>query len=125
MYVLADTSVWVEHFRATDEVLASLLRGDRVRSHPSVRLELMLGGLKPVSEASEALRNIESAPIASLAEIETVIERRELVRSGVGLVDAGLVASALVHGDLKIYTLDRKLAAVCQRHGILYLPPPT
>ncbi len=121
--MLADTSVWVEHFRATDEVLASLLSGDRVRSHPSVRLELMLGGLKPGSEASAALKNIETAPIASRAEIETVIERRELARSGIGLVDVGLVASALIHGNLEIYTLDRKLAAVCRRHDILYAPP--
>lgn len=41
--MLADSSVWVAHFRKSNGVLQSMLAADRVLSHPLIVLELACG----------------------------------------------------------------------------------
>ena len=44
--ILADTSVWIDHFRAHDEKLAALLDKGRILAHPFFIGELALGHLR-------------------------------------------------------------------------------
>ena len=41
--ILVDTSVWVEHLRAANEMLSALLNSGEVLGHPFVMGELALG----------------------------------------------------------------------------------
>jgi hypothetical protein len=43
--ILVDSSVWVDHLRAGDELLQELLDKDRVLAHPFVTGELGLGSI--------------------------------------------------------------------------------
>ncbi|UZR27926.1 type II toxin-antitoxin system VapC family toxin [Methylococcus mesophilus] len=44
--ILVDTSIWIDHFRAGDPLLAELLNDRRVLAHPFVAGELACGNLK-------------------------------------------------------------------------------
>jgi predicted nucleic acid-binding protein len=44
--ILADTSVWVDHLRASDKALVALLDAGMVLAHPFVIGELALGNLR-------------------------------------------------------------------------------
>jgi hypothetical protein len=41
--VLANSSVWLAHFRKSNEILQSLLATDRMLCHPLIALELACG----------------------------------------------------------------------------------
>ena len=43
--ILADTSVWIDHFRSTDPELQRRLNNDEIVMHPFVVAELALGPL--------------------------------------------------------------------------------
>jgi predicted nucleic acid-binding protein len=106
--ILADTSVWVDHFRSGNEQLQDLLdRGD-VLIHAFVIGELMLGGVR-----GEVLADLRALPLAALAvtgEVEAFIEGASLAGRGIGYVDAALLASVLLH-RAQLWTLDRRLAS--------------
>ena len=44
--ILVDTSVWIEHLRADNVLLAGLLNSGRVLTHPFVIGELALGHMR-------------------------------------------------------------------------------
>ena len=56
-------------------------------------------------------------PAAEHEEILGLVEGQGLVGSGLGWVDAHLLASALI-GRTKVWTLDRTLAAAATRLGL-------
>lgn len=113
--ILADTSVWVEHLRKRDSVLAGLLdRGD-VSTHVLVIGELALGNL---SERTQFLSLLSDLPRVSLAlddEVLAFIERHRLAGTGIGYVDAHLLAGAALTPGTRLLTFDRHLAALAER----------
>jgi len=115
--ILADTSVWVQHLRLGTSRLATLLEETRVLTHPFVIGELALGHLEPRREILDLLGNLPAAEVSTHNEVLTLIDRRDLAGSGIGWIDAHLIASALVH-DVLLWTLDRRLAAVATRLGL-------
>ena len=56
--VLADTTVWVRHFRRADAVLQSLLATDRILGHPLIVLELACG--TPPAPRDRTLRDLRA-----------------------------------------------------------------
>jgi predicted nucleic acid-binding protein len=62
--ILVDTSVWVDHLRVGDALLARLLDRGETLGHPWVTGELALGNLR---EGSEVLRLLEHLPQATVA----------------------------------------------------------
>ncbi len=111
--ILVDTCVWVEHLRGGREArdLATLLDEDRVLVHPWIIAELALGHLG--SGRRTILRDLALLPAAAAVRDEEVmhmIEARSLSSSGIGWVDAHLLASALTSGAL-VWTFDQVLAA--------------
>jgi predicted nucleic acid-binding protein len=107
--VLADTSVWVEHFRRGEPKLAGHLVAGLVLMHPFVLGELACGNLKRRDEILADLQELPLAKLASTAEALRLIEDRRLWGRGLGWVDVHLLASALL-SDCAFWTLDKRLA---------------
>jgi len=62
--ILVDTSVWIDHLRTGNEILAALLDAGQVLARPFVTGELALGNL---NRRNLVLRAIQDLPQAMLA----------------------------------------------------------
>ena len=121
--VLADTTVWVRHFRRADAVLQSLLATDRILVHPLVVLELACGTPPaPRDRTLRDLRALQQAIVATTEETLALIERARLHDSGCGAVDVMLLASALLTLATVLWTDDRPLHALALRFGVAFSP---
>lgn len=121
--VLADTSVWVAHFRSANPVLQSLVVMDQVVCHPLIVLELACGTPPAPRERTLGdLRRLQQAVVATTDETLALIEREKFHDSGCGAVDMALLASALLTPDTLLWTLDKKLDAAATRLGIAFSP---
>lgn len=107
--VLADTSVWIQHFRQGVPALAALLSEGLVLMHPFVSGELACGNLKNRASVLADLHALPSATLASETEVLQLIEERRLWGRGLGWIDAHLLASALL-SHCELWTLDKHLA---------------
>ena len=117
---LVDTTIWVDYFRGAAGAarLRSLLDDGAVLVHPWVIGELALGHLGVRRRAIiDDLARLPVAPVVADEEVCAMIEARRLAGSGVGWVDAQLIASALVAG-VALWTGDRKLARACRALGL-------
>lgn len=106
--MLADTSVWIQHFRRGEPTLANRLSEGLVLMHPFVSGELACGNLKNRGAILSDLHALPSAKLASNTEVLQLIEDRRLWGRGLGWVDVHLLASALL-SHCGFWTLDRKL----------------
>ena len=119
--VLADTSVWIAHFRKPNPVLQTLLSADQVLCHPMVVIEIACGTPPaPRERTLRDLRELRSATVANTDEILTLIERKQLQDSGCGAVDLFLLASVLLTVDGVLWTLDKNLEALAARFDVSF-----
>ena len=121
--VLADTSVWVRHFRRADPLLQSLASADRILVHPLIVLELACG--TPPSPRDLTLRDLMSlqqAVVATHPETLALIEKEQLYDSGCGAVDVMLLASTLLTATALLWTDDRNLNALAHKLGVAFSP---
>jgi predicted nucleic acid-binding protein len=116
--ILADTSVWIDHLRTGDERLADLLDRGEVLSHPYVRGELALGGLRPGSPVLADLADLPQAVRAQDEEVMAMIATRGLSGRGIGWVDAHLLAAAALTPGSRLWTRDRRLGEVAEELGV-------
>jgi predicted nucleic acid-binding protein len=110
--ILADTSIWIEHFRVGSAEMAFQLGARNIVIHPFVVAELALGGVGNRAATLTLLDLLPRSPVAQLAEVRQMIEARSLFSRGIGLTDAHLIASALLNRDLQLWTRDRRLQQV-------------
>ena len=89
-------------------------------THPFVIGELACGNLRNRREVLALLGRLPSAPAATQAEALAFLERRRLMGRGIGFVDVHLLASAVLAAPARLWTLDRRLAAIARE---LELPP--
>lgn len=115
--ILVDSSVWIDHLRGTDAMLARLLEMDRVLTHPFVIAELALGRLRQRELIIDSLRALPRAETATHDELLHFIERHELAGIGIGLVDAHLLASVALVPEATFWTRDRRLRVVAEKMG--------
>lgn len=120
--IIVDTSVWIEHFRSADALLATLLDGGEVLGHRFVLGELALGNFRQRDDALRALRNLPQATTASHAEVMCFIDREALFGRGIGYVDAHLLAAARLTPGSRLWTWDRRLQTVAAQLGINHAP---
>jgi predicted nucleic acid-binding protein len=113
--ILVDTSVWVDHLRANEPLLASLLTQNRVLGHPFVRGELALGNLRQRETILSALDNLPQASLVFNDEVNYFIEKNALFGLGIGLVDAHLLASTQLMGNARLWTRDKRLQMAAER----------
>lgn len=116
--ILVDTSVWVDHLRAGNARLIRLLEASAVLAHAWVIGELALGNLRRRDSVMALLRDLAHAEVASDNEILTLIDREALHGSGIGYVDAQLLASTRLTAGARLWTHERRLASIAQRLGI-------
>lgn len=112
--ILVDTSVWVDHLREGAPALAAALQQARVLTHPFVLGELACGNLKNRGEVLQLLGELPTAPTATDAEALDFIERRALMGRGIGYIDVHLLASVVLAGSVRLWTRDKRLAAVAE-----------
>ena len=116
--ILADTSVWIDHFRAHDEKLAALLDKGRILAHPFVIGELALGHLRQREIILGALLDLPQAIAATDAETFHLIAAHMLHGRGIGYLDAHLLASARLTSGARLWTHDRRLHDVADALGV-------
>lgn len=122
MNVLVDTSVWVSHFRQRNEHLVTLLEGGAVMCHPFVVVEVACGTPPSRQDVIRLLGRLDATPVATPAEVLALIERRALYGRGCGFVDASLLASVLLQPGTRLWTEDRRLAAIAVELGVGHRP---
>ena len=119
--VLADTSVWVAHFRKPNRVLQTLLSADQVLCHPMVLIEIACGTPPaPRERTLSDLRQLRSATVANTDETLALIEREQLQDSGCGAIDLLLLGSVLLTSNTVLWTLDKHLRTLAARFDILF-----
>ncbi len=118
--ILADTSVWIEHFRSGNQELQKRLSQGQIVIHPFVVAELALGSLKERSRTLALLDLLPQVRVAQLSEIRTLIEARHLhlYGLGIGLTDAHLIASVLINPPTRLWTKDKQLRKAAEALGI-------
>ena len=112
--ILADTSVWIDHFRLGNKRLHSLLDTGDIVCHPFVVGELACGNLVNREEILTLLKVLPAAVEAKNEEVLALIERHRLDGTGLGWVDVHLLASAKLT-KCSLWTLDRSLNRIARR----------
>jgi hypothetical protein len=117
--ILVDTSIWVNHLRRRDAVLAAHLEAGEVLCHPFVIGEIGLGSLERRNQVLELLASLPAAPMVSHDEAMAFVEQRSLAGREIGWIDLHLAASAVL-SRARLWTADRRLGEVAR---ILRLEP--
>jgi len=115
--ILVDTSVWVDHLRKGSTRLAELLNKDQVLIHPFIIAELSLGSLRNRAEVLSLLSRLTAVPVAEHDEVMATVDTHRLAGTGIGWVDAHLIASALL-ANASLLTNDRTLQQAAKITGV-------
>ena len=115
--ILIDTSVWIEHFRAANDEVVTLLTEGQVLTHAFVIGEIACGGQRQRQEILSLLPLLPKAKLASDSEVLSLIDDYELYGKGIGWIDAHLLASCLL-SQSSLWTIDKKLSRLARVVGI-------
>jgi predicted nucleic acid-binding protein len=116
--MLIDSSIWIDHLRATDTRLSALLTRKEAVVHPFVLGELLLGMVANRPALMETFSDLPQAKVATPGEVLVVIDRHRLYGRGIGYVDGHLIASALLMIETRIWSRDRRLMTIAGELGI-------
>lgn len=119
--ILVDTSVWADHLHRPIPALLKDISGGLVVHHPFVTGELALGNPTNRRRLVEMLEALPQAGTIGQTALIEFIEDFSIGGTGVGFVDAHLLASARDQG-LLIWTTDKRLAAQADRLGLAHQP---
>jgi predicted nucleic acid-binding protein len=115
--ILVDTSTWIDHLRNGNDQLKELLNENQVLIHRFIVGELALGSMKNQKEIMILLSELPEAVDAEHNEVLQLIVDNNLQGTGIGWVDAHLIASALI-SEAKLLTMDKPLFKVAKLLGI-------
>ena len=113
--ILVDTSIWVDHLRRGDSFLAGLLTRGEVLMHPFVTGELALGHIRQRDLIIRALSKLPQAVIANDREVLQFIDLHALSGTGIGYIDAHLLAAVRLTAGASFWTRDRRLFDIAER----------
>ena len=116
--ILVDTSVWIDHLRHGNRRLVSLLNAGVVLIHPFIVGEIALGHLRHRASLLNELGNLQQASAATDEEVMHFIERQALYGTGIGYVDAHLLAATTLTSGTKFWSFDRRVHQVALRLGL-------
>ena len=116
--ILADTSVWIDHFRSGNKELREHLDQGQIAIHPFVIAELALGALRARIKTLALLDLLPQVKAAQGSEVRLAIEARRLYSLGIGLTDAHLIASVLINPSTLLWTKDKQLRKAAQTLGV-------
>ena len=112
--MLADTSVWIDHFRHGNTRLRDELEAGEVVTHEFVIGELACGNLRNRSEILGLITSLPSVTTVPHDEVLELVTRRKLMGRGLGWIDMHLLAASVVAG-IPLFTLDKRLARFSSR----------
>ena len=104
--------------RKREEAVEFLVRRRRVLVHPFVIGEIALGPMKHYDQIIDALSGLPQASVAGRQEVLYLIKQHALMGSGIGYVDAHLLASTKLTGEGRLLTRDKRLAKIATALGI-------
>lgn len=113
--ILVDTSIWIDHIRSADRALTRALEERQVLSHPFVIGEIALGNLRRRALVLALLRQLPAARLATNDETLAFIETHRLAGTGIGLVEAHLLASVTLTHGASLWSRDRRLRDAAAR----------
>jgi len=116
--ILADTSVWIDHFRSGDKDLQKALSQGQIAIHSWIIAELALGSLRDRAKTLATLDLLPRVRVAQLSEVRLMIEARGLYSLGIGLTDAQLIASIFLSPPTLLWRRDKPLRRVAGALGI-------
>jgi hypothetical protein len=116
--ILVDTSVWIDHLRQGDAILADGLEHGRALTHPFVVGELATVNLRQREVILHALRGLPRAVVAQDHEVLEFIERETLFGGGLGYIDVHLLASVRLTPGALLLTRDKRLNAAAARMSV-------
>jgi predicted nucleic acid-binding protein len=121
--ILVDTSIWIEHFRDPLPEIETLMAGVLIAQHPFVTGELALGDLKDRTVILDFLsQDLPAARIATDAEFLEFVATAGLVATGIGFVDAHLLAACRLDPGTLLWSRDKRLAWWAQNAGLAWSP---
>jgi len=91
--ILVDTSIWIDHLHRPEAALSVLLNEAQVCTHPMIIGELALGSLPGRKTVLGLLSDLASTPLATHAEVLSLVGLHALHGVGLSLVDAHLLAA--------------------------------
>jgi predicted nucleic acid-binding protein len=118
--IIVDTSTWIDHLRGLNSSLDDILGSGAELLHPFVYGELLLNGLPKRGPFAMRLQGLNPAPVATPSDVAAFIVWAKLAGTGVGYVDANLLASAKLLPSGLVMTSDKALAAQAERLGVAY-----
>ncbi len=116
--ILVDTSIWIDHLRASDEKLITLLDAGMVLTHPFVIGELAVGNLGARETVLSDLSDLPGAVVATETEVLRFIDRYALFGRGAGYVDIHLLAAVQLTADAELWTRDKRLHGIAVQLGL-------
>jgi predicted nucleic acid-binding protein len=120
MIIVIDTSAWIDHFRGHATPIPDLLENRAGLLHSSVFGELLLSGLPTNDPVVDELGDLPAAPLISPEDVQELIVSADLAGTGVGYVDAHLLASARAIPEGRLLTHDKRLHQQARRLGIAF-----
>jgi len=116
--ILVDTSVWIDHLQRGDAELIALLNEGPVLIHPFVIGELALGNLQNRDIVISTLQSLPQINVASDDEVMHFIQHNVLYGTGIGYIDAHLLAAVRLTPGTLLWTRDERLLAEGVRQGL-------
>lgn len=120
--ILVDTSVWVDHISRPVAQLLVLIGADSAVLHPFVLTELALGNLANWQKQIDGLRRLPSIEPVSTDAAIAIVRDFSLPGSGLGFVDAHLLAWTVSGQDRRLWTRDRRLQDRAKAAGVAWSP---
>ena len=117
--VLADTSIWIKHFREGNKQFTELLEQGLIACHPYIVGELACGSLKNRSEIIGLLEALPMAVVLEHSEVMELIEKQKLMSIGIGYIDTHLLGSSLL-SDFQLWTFDKSLQKAAKAMNIAF-----
>ena len=118
--ILADTSIWVDHFRRGSRAFALWLERGEVAMHTVVLGELATGNLRKRKETLVSLQALPRLREGTSAECLRYLEDRQLFGRGIGWNDIQLLVAAEL-SRVPLWSRDRSLAAMADKRGLLFV----
>ena len=120
--IIVDTGIWIDQLRQPEHRLDELLLELRAMLHPYVLGELVLGSLPERESYLRSMKRLPRPRVARQHEVLRLIEAQDLYATGIGFVDAHLLASARLMPGAQVWSRDRRLQANAQRLGLAFQP---
>ncbi len=113
--ILIDTSIWVDHFRKSEPRVAALLAAGQVAIHPFVIGEFIMGNVPSVDRIISFMTCLPLIETVTATDFYAFATTNKIGGTGLGFVDAHLIAALTGRNEASIWTRDKRLAAEALR----------